>query len=134
MTPHHGEMSQLAGVAAEAVKADPHAVAAEAARAFKAVVALKGERTIVIAPDGECARFEGGNNGLATSGSGDVLAGLVGGFVARGADPLTAASWGVFVHGTAGERAAEAVGPIGYLARELLPHVPGIVGEMCADT
>jgi len=134
MTPHHGEMSKLAGVPAEAVKADPHAVAAEAARAFKAVVALKGERTIVIAPDGECARFEGGNNGLATSGSGDVLAGLVGGFAARGADPFTAGRWGVFVHGTAGERAAEAVGPIGYLARELLPRVPGIVGEMSTDT
>lgn len=127
LTPHHGEMSKLAGVPAEAVKSDPRGIAAEVARACNAVVALKGEQTVVISPGGASARFEGGNNGLATSGSGDVLAGLIGGFLARGADPFTAACWGVFVHGTAGERAADAVAPLGYLARELLPQIPGIV-------
>lgn len=129
MTPHHGEMSRLADIPADQVAADPRAVAAEIAQTFNCLVALKGERTVVVTPSGDCARFEGGNNGLATSGSGDVLAGLVGGFAARGADPLTAAAWGVFVHGTAGERAAAAVGEIGYLARELLPNVPGILAE-----
>jgi hydroxyethylthiazole kinase-like uncharacterized protein yjeF len=130
LTPHHGEMSKLAGVPAEVVKANSREVAAEVARACNAVVVLKGEQTVLVAPDGACVRFEGGNNGLATSGSGDVLAGLVGGFAARGADPFTAAGWGVFVHGTAGERAAEAVAPLGYLARELLPQVPAIVAEV----
>jgi ADP-dependent NAD(P)H-hydrate dehydratase len=129
MTPHHGEMAHLSGLSREQVKAEPRSVAERTAREFGAVIALKGEKTIVMAPDGASARFEGGNNGLATSGSGDVLAGLVGGFAARGADPITAAAWGVFVHGTAGERAAEAVADIGYLARELLAHVPRLVQE-----
>jgi ADP-dependent NAD(P)H-hydrate dehydratase len=129
LTPHHGEMSKLAGISADEVENNPQVVAADVARTFNAVVALKGKRTIVMTPGGHCVRFEGGNNGLATSGSGDVLAGLVGGFAARGADPFTAAGWGVFVHGTAGERAATAVAPLGYLARELLPQVPAIVAE-----
>lgn len=129
MTPHAGEMCKLAGVEMEAVKDDPQGIAAQVAEAFGAVVALKGERTIVMAPGGECVRFEGGNNGLATSGSGDVLAGVIGGLAARGAPAFAAVAWGVFVHGTAGERAAADVAPIGYLARELLPHVPAIVAQ-----
>lgn len=130
MTPHAGEMCKLAGVPIEAVRDDPRGIAARVAREFGAVVALKGERTIVMSPAGDCVRFEGGNNGLATSGSGDVLAGVIGGLAARGADAFTAAAWGVYVHGTAGERAASEVAPIGYLARELLPHVPAIIAEI----
>lgn len=130
MTPHAGEMSRLADISLDEVQDDPQGVAEQVARAFNAVVALKGEKTIVMTSGGEAVRFEGGNNGLATSGSGDVLAGLVGGFAARGADPWSAAAWGVYVHGTAGERAAAEVAPIGYLARELLPHVPRIVAEV----
>ena len=77
LTPHHGEMSKLAGISADEVENNPKVVAADVARTFNAVVALKGKRTIVMTPGGDCVRFEGGNNGLATSGSGDVLAGLV---------------------------------------------------------
>ena len=66
--------------------------------------------------------------GLATSGSGDVLAGLVGGLCARGADPLTAALWGIYLHGESGRRLGKEVGRIGYLARELLDPVPGLLG------
>ena len=132
MTPHHGEMSALTGLEVEDIAADPQAVAERAAREFNAAIALKGEQTVVASPDGPPARFEGGNIGLATSGSGDVLAGLVGGFAARGAEPMVAAAWGVFVHGTAGERAAEAFATVGYLARDLLPTVPGIVAEFSA--
>lgn len=130
MTPHAGEMSRLADLPLDAVTDDPQAIAEQVAREFQAVVALKGEKTIVMTPGGDAVRFEGGNNGLATSGSGDVLAGLVGGFAARGAQPWAAAAWGVYAHGTAGERAAAEVAPIGYLARELLPHIPRIVAEV----
>ena len=132
MTPHHGEMSALTGLDVDAIAADPQATAERAAREFNAAIALKGEQTVVAAPDCPAVRFEGGNIGLATSGSGDVLAGLVGGFAARGADPVVAAAWGVFVHGTAGERAAGQFATVGYLARDLLLPVPGIVAEFSA--
>jgi ADP-dependent NAD(P)H-hydrate dehydratase len=130
LTPHRGEICRLTGLSEDEVAGDPETVAQDTARTFGAVVALKGEKTVLASPDGACARFEGGSRGLATSGSGDVLAGLIGGFAARGAPPLTAAGWGVFVHGTAGERASAEIAEIGFLARELLPRVPGIVAEL----
>jgi hydroxyethylthiazole kinase-like uncharacterized protein yjeF len=130
MTPHHGEMSHLAGLAEEEIEADPQAVALRVANRFGAVVALKGERTVIATPKGESVRFEGGSMGLATGGSGDVLAGIIGGLAARGADPFTAAAWGVFIHGGAGERAAREIAPVGFLARDLLPAIPGLIAEL----
>ena len=64
---------------------------------------------------------------MATSGSGDVLAGLIGGFIARGATVAQAAAWGVRVHARAGERLAQRAGTLGYLAREILLDVPAVV-------
>jgi hydroxyethylthiazole kinase-like uncharacterized protein yjeF len=130
LTPHHGEMSRLANTSADAIADDPRAAACRIAAEFNAVVALKGVRTVVAAPDGRCALFNGGNNGLATSGSGDVLAGIIGGLSARGASAFTAAGWGVFVHGAAGERAARESAEIGYLARDLVPVIPGLIAEL----
>ncbi|GGD93777.1 ADP-dependent (S)-NAD(P)H-hydrate dehydratase [Tsuneonella deserti] len=129
MTPHFGEMSSLAVMPVEAIAGDPEAIALRIASQFNAVVALKSRSTVLASPDGQCARFEGGNAGLATSGSGDVLAGIVGGLAARGANCLTAAGWGVFIHGTAGERAAERIAEIGYLARDLVPFIPKLLAE-----
>ena len=82
---------------------------------------------IIAAPDGRAFRFEGGGVGLATSGSGDVLAGIVGGLAARGADPLTATLWGVWLHGEAGRILTERVGRIGFLAREIADLVPALM-------
>jgi hydroxyethylthiazole kinase-like uncharacterized protein yjeF len=129
LTPHHGEMASLTGLSAAAIAADPERVAREVASECAAVVVLKSERTAVAAPDGACAGFAGGNKGLATSGSGDVLAGIIGGLAARRADPLAAAGWGVFVHGSAGEQAAAASAEIGYLARDLVPLVPRLIAD-----
>ena len=129
MTPHHGEMSHLAGLSPEEIDADPEAVALRIAAQFNAVVALKGERTVIATPGGESVLFEGGSIGLATGGSGDVLAGIIGGIAARGAEPFTAAGWGVFIHGAAGEQAARDIGPVGFLARELLPAIPKLLSE-----
>ena len=78
-------------------------------------------------PDGRAFRFKGGGVGIATSGSGDVLAGIVGGLAARGADPLTALLWGVYLHGEAGRQLSKEIGRIGFLARELLDQVPGLL-------
>jgi hydroxyethylthiazole kinase-like uncharacterized protein yjeF len=132
ITPHAGEMAACLGLDKAEVEADPLAVARRAARALNSVVALKGGRTRIVAPDGEAYESDHGQVGLATSGSGDTLSGIVGGLLARGADPLTAALWGVWVHAEAGERLARRRGPLGFLARELPDEVPAILAELCA--
>ncbi|MFC4592811.1 NAD(P)H-hydrate dehydratase [Sphingobium tyrosinilyticum] len=129
MTPHHGEMAILTGESAEAIAADPAAIARRVASDFQAIVVLKGERSVIAGPDGDCLLHEGGCVGLATGGSGDVLAGIVGGLAARGTEPLRAAAWGSWLHGRAGRELARTVGPIGFLARELLPLIPRLLEE-----
>jgi hydroxyethylthiazole kinase-like uncharacterized protein yjeF len=124
LTPHGGEMATLLGVDKQAVERDPAAHAMEAAARFGAVVALKGAESWIAEPDGTMHHYAGGSIGLATSGSGDTLAGIVAGLAARGASAIEAAAWGVYVHGEAGNRLARRMGRVGYLARELLDEVP----------
>ncbi|HSW17780.1 MAG TPA: NAD(P)H-hydrate dehydratase, partial [Ramlibacter sp.] len=119
LTPHAGEMAHLSGASKQDVLADPHAAALAGAARWNAVVAVKGPMTVIAAPDGQCWRHEGGNNGLATSGSGDTLAGAIAGLAARGATLAQACAWGVAVHALAGEHLAMDLGPVGFLAREL---------------
>lgn len=129
MTPHHGEMAHLAGVERSAVDGDPCAYAVETARRFNAVVLLKGKSSLLVDPAGNILLHEGGCAGLGTGGSGDVLAGIIGGLAARGAAPILAAAWGAWLHGRAGEILAGSVGEIGFLARELLPLIPSLLSE-----
>ncbi|MBV9773577.1 MAG: NAD(P)H-hydrate dehydratase [Gemmatimonadetes bacterium] len=130
VTPHAGEMAQLLGLEKEEVSADPLAVARRAAAELRCVVALKGSETYVVAPEGEAYRYDSGGVGLATSGSGDTLAGIVAGLAARGADPVRAAVWGVALHGGAGNVLAKRMGPLGFLARELLDEIPGVMTRL----
>jgi hydroxyethylthiazole kinase-like uncharacterized protein yjeF len=130
LTPHLGEMAALLACDAAKIEADRPAAARRAAERFGAVVALKGPNTLVAAPDGTLIAYAGGGVGLATGGSGDVLAGLVAGLAARGASPLHATAWAVWLHGEAGRRCAENLGPVGFLARELLAQVPALAGAM----
>jgi ADP-dependent NAD(P)H-hydrate dehydratase len=130
LTPHAGEMAKLWGVTRDAVLADPVGIARAAAARFGAVVALKGVETVIAAPDGATYRNTAGNAGLGTSGSGDVLSGVIAGLCARGADPLRAALWGVHLHACAGDALARAVGPVGYLARELLAELPRVLHRL----
>ncbi|MGC4813823.1 NAD(P)H-hydrate dehydratase [Micromonospora sp. DT228] len=101
---------------------DLDAEAAELADRYEAVVSLYGH---VAAPDGRRWREESGDAGLGTSGSGDVLAGLLAGLLSRGADPAQAACWGSFAHAVSGQRLIPRYGRIGFLARELLDEIPG---------
>jgi ADP-dependent NAD(P)H-hydrate dehydratase len=132
LTPHAGEMAQLLGMERDAVEADPQAAALRAVEAFGAVVALKGPETIIASPDGRMLRYTRGGVGLGTSGSGDVLGGIIAGLLARGADPLAAAAWGVFLHGEAGNALARRHGHVGFLARELAAEVPRILHRATA--
>ncbi|HEY1230809.1 MAG TPA: ADP/ATP-dependent (S)-NAD(P)H-hydrate dehydratase, partial [Ramlibacter sp.] len=119
LTPHAGEMAHLSGANKDDVLAEPLRAAREAAAKWNAVVALKGPQTTIVRPDGGAWLHEGGNVGLATSGSGDTLAGAIAGLAARGATLEQACAWGVVLHARAGEQLAEQLGPVGYLAREL---------------
>jgi NAD(P)H-hydrate repair Nnr-like enzyme with NAD(P)H-hydrate dehydratase domain len=127
LLPHAGEMARLLGIGREEVNADPLAAAHRAAATYRTVTLIKGEYSHVVAPDGRAVRFKGGGVGLATSGSGDTLAGIVGGLAARGAEPFTAVCWGVYLHGEAGRKLSREVGRVGFLARELLDEVPKLM-------
>lgn len=127
LTPHAGEMAGLLDEGEAAIRADPAAAVLRAIAATGQTALIKGPVSFVGGPDCDLLGFAGGGPGLATGGSGDVLAGLVAAFLARGQDPLSAAAWGVWLHGEAGRRLAERQGAIGFLARELIPPVPGLI-------
>jgi hydroxyethylthiazole kinase-like uncharacterized protein yjeF len=130
LTPHAGEAARLLGLEATAVEAEPLATARETARRFGAVVVLKGAETLVVEPSGSAHVYQQGRVGLATSGSGDTLAGVIAGLAARGANAVQAAVWGVYLHGEAGNRLNESVGQVGFLARELLAEVPRVMTSL----
>ena len=95
-----------------------------AAERWNCVVALKGASTWVATPQGQMWRHDEANCGLATSGSGDVLAGAMAGLAARGAPLAQACAWGVVLHAQAGARLGERHGEVGFLARELPGEIP----------
>jgi hydroxyethylthiazole kinase-like uncharacterized protein yjeF len=134
VTPHAGEMAHLTGIAKEDISAGDDRLALDRALGWNAVVALKGARTVIATPQGERWQHEGGNVGLATSGSGDVLAGIIAGLAARGAGLAQAAGWGVVLHAQAGERLAARMGRIGYLARELADEIPALLDQAAGET
>jgi hydroxyethylthiazole kinase-like uncharacterized protein yjeF len=127
LTPHAGEMAHLTAADKDTVLANPCDAVRNAARRWNALVALKGASTFIAAPNGQAWKFDGGNVGLATSGSGDTLAGIIAGIAARGASLEQACAWGVVLHARAGEKLAQRFGPLGYLARDLAPQVPALM-------
>lgn len=129
LLPHAGELAALLGRSEDQIKNDPLAAGRECARRYNAVTVVKGPRSHVVAPDGAAWLYGGGGPGLAISGSGDVLAGIVGGLRARGADALTALLWGVWLHGEAGAALARKIGKLGFLARELAAEVPALLAD-----
>jgi hydroxyethylthiazole kinase-like uncharacterized protein yjeF len=130
ITPHAGEMASLLDVPKDEVEQRPLELARSTAEQLGVVVILKGAVTHIAAPDGRAWVNRIGSKGLATSGSGDTLAGLVTGLLARGAAPEQAAAWGVHIHARAGLRLSETVGPLGFLARELPDAFPGLLAEI----
>lgn len=130
VTPHSGEMATFLGCSREEVDSDPLRSARQAAAALQAVTAMKGASTHIVAPDGEAWLSENGSIGLATSGSGDTLAGILAGLLARGTDPALATIWAVYMHGEAGRRLAERNGTFGLLAREIPGEIPSIMQEL----
>lgn len=121
LTPHPGEFSRLTGVPRDDLLADPLQHLLAAAKQFGATIVLKSHVTYIGSPSGRYWVLDGMNPALGTGGSGDVLAGVIGGFLAGGLEPDVAACAGVLVHHRAGRKAYEELG--WFTADELLPYV-----------
>lgn len=126
LTPNCDELAALLEIDALDVLRDPLAALCRAGQRFGSTVMVKGSTTHLIAGDA-CLACEGGGVGLAMSGSGDVLAGLIAGLGSRGVAPLEAAAWGVWLHREAGRMLGQSTGPLGYMAAELAPLVPALM-------
>jgi len=124
LTPHLGEMGRLTGETPAALEARRIDAAREWAERWKAVVVLKGAPTVTAAPDGRATVNPTGNPGLATAGTGDVLAGMIAALLAQGLAPYDAARAAAYVHGLAGDRAAGVKGPLGLDAVDVVEAVP----------
>ena len=127
LLPHSGEMASLLGCEPDEVEADPLAAGRRCATRYGANVLVKGVESHVVAPDGRAWLYSGGCPGLGVSGSGDTLAGIIGGLLARGAEPLNALLWGTWLHGEAGRALGEKVGPLGFLASEIPGEIPALL-------
>lgn len=130
LTPHPGEMARLTGRRVEDVQANRDSVAREVAKAARATVLLKGSPTTVATPGGDIYVNPTGSNALASAGTGDVLTGIIATFLAQGLEATEAAALGAFVHGAAGDLAAESMGEAGTIASDVLDHVPFAMREL----
>jgi ADP-dependent NAD(P)H-hydrate dehydratase / NAD(P)H-hydrate epimerase len=124
LTPHAGELARLLGRDSASVGAHRLAFAREAAARAQAVVVLKGDDTIVVVPDGRAAVNRGAAPTLATAGTGDVLSGVIGAFLAKRVDPWHATCAGVLLHARAGRLAASRIGPEGVIASDVIALLP----------
>ena len=129
LTPHPGEMARLTGLSAAEISADREDIARRYAKAWDAVVVLKGSRTVVAAPDGRVCVNPTGNPGLARGGSVDVLAGMTAALLACRLPAFEAASCAVYLHGAAADRAAAKRGEYGMLPHDLLPELGALFAE-----
>ncbi len=130
ITPHPGELSRLTGLPVEEIQSDRLAVARGYAGEWGVTVVLKGANTVVAAPDGRARLSPFANPGLASGGTGDVLAGAIAGLIAQGLEPYEAAGLGVYLHGLAGERVRHELGDAGMVASDLLPALPRAMKEL----
>lgn len=120
LTPHPGEMARMVGTTVAEVEHDRIGAAREFATGRRVFLALKGAATIVAAPSGEVFVNRTGNPGMASGGTGDVLTGMAGAFLARGLDPLAALQAAVYLHGSAGDVAAARVGQESLIASDVI--------------
>lgn len=130
ITPHPGEMARLIGISTKEVQQDRIGLAERFASRYKVIVVLKGFRTIIATPWGETWINPTGNPGMATAGSGDVLAGIIAGLIAQGLKAFEAAICGTFIHGASGDRAAENLGQWGMTATDIIRFIPHTIKDI----
>lgn len=134
LTPHPGEMARLAAVSVEKVQSDRAGIAKKMALRWRKTLVLKGANTVIASPEGETVVNPSANPGLATAGTGDVLAGVIAGLLAQGLSLNHAAACGVYLHTEAGEIVRERLGDAGMIASDLLPALPLAIRKLKADS
>lgn len=126
LTPHPGEMARLLDSTIDDVQSHREEITRRFADDYGVVLTLKGYHTLIAAPTRPLLQNDTGNPGMATGGSGDVLAGLIGGLAAQGIDPYDAAMCGVYIHGAAGDRAAQRLSQHAMLPSDMLEELGGL--------
>ncbi len=134
VTPHPGEMARLTGKPSSTIQSDRIRSARQFAENFRVHVVLKGAGTVVAHPDGTVFINPTGNAGMASGGMGDVLTGLIAGLLAQGLSPEAASHCGVYLHGAAADHLADTIGPMGYLASEVMDGIPGVLGRILTES
>ncbi len=129
-TPHAGEMSRLAGKSIEEIQSNRILIARQFAGEWNKTLVLKGAYTIIASPEGRVLVSPFANPGLASAGTGDVLAGVIAGLAAQGATLFSAACCGVYLHALAGEMVRSDMGDAGMLASDLLPVLPRAIRQL----
>lgn len=124
LTPHPGEMARLLGKKAEDINKEREKVASATAKFLKCVVVLKGYQTVIANDQGEIFVNTTGNPGMATAGAGDILTGMIAGLAGQGLTPWDAAVAGVYLHGLAGDLAAQEKGEYGMIASDIVEKIP----------
>ena len=132
-TPHGGELETLATTKLNEIP-DANKFARDWSLNNSSTLVWKGRDTLIASPDGELWRNTAGTRGMGTAGSGDVLAGTIGAFVAQGLAPALAAVWGVHVHARAGEIAAKKLGDDGMMASDFLECLPHAIRNLRRKT
>ncbi|UCG54535.1 MAG: NAD(P)H-hydrate dehydratase [Dehalococcoidia bacterium] len=124
LTPHPGEMARLTGRSVVEIQSNRIEITREMASKWEKIIILKGAYSVIAAPDGHCRICPVANTGLASAGTGDVLAGVVAGLLAQGLNIFDAAGLGVWLHAKAGESVKAEMGDTGMIASDLLPILP----------
>lgn len=130
ITPHPAEMARLLGTTTAEIQSDRLGAARKASQQFGCVVVLKGAGTVIMNSDGRAFVNTTGNPGMATGGTGDILAGVIGSLISQGMNAFDAAVSGVFIHGAAGDIAADEIGESGMLAGDLLRAIPNALKDL----
>ena len=132
ITPHPGEMARLVGCTVDDVQADRLGIARDFASAHRVYVVLKGYRTLIATPDGKIFVNPTGSPGMATGGTGDVLAGMLAAWLAQLLDAEAACRLAVYLHGAAGELADADEGEVSMTAGDLADHIGDAILELTA--
>ena len=130
LTPHPGEMGRLTGKSSAEVQMDRVGTARDFAIANGVYLVLKGAHTVIAEPSGAVHISPTGNPGMATAGTGDALTGIIAGLIAQGLGPAEAAGLGVYLHGLAGDIAAEEKGMVGMITGDLIEHIPTAIKQL----
>lgn len=130
ITPHPGEMARLLGIGTDEVQKDRISLAKEFAKEYEVTVVLKGYHTVIATREGRVWINPTGNPGMATAGSGDVLAGVITALAAQGLKPQHAAACGAYIHGLAGDKAAGGLGQWGMTSTDIIRFIPYAIKDI----